>query len=238
MHYASDIHLEFSPPIEAFENFTGGEVLILAGDVTNGKHQGLEVLEVLCSRYNSVIMVMGNHEHYKGRFPETYTKLKEVLPNNVYLLENEIVELNGKRFLGCTLWSYMNELDQYFAKNRMNDYQLVRSGPTAEPWKWKLKPAETVATHLESARWLEQNMQEGDIVVTHHAPSSCNPAYVGNTAYATDLSDMILEHKPEKWIHGHLHTKVNYKIGNTTITSNPMGYWGHQIFEPMEVLVC
>jgi len=238
IHYTSDLHLEFGTPLNALENFKGGDVLILAGDITNSKHKGLDILDPLCKRYNDVVMVMGNHEHYEGKFPLTYTKLREVLPSNVKLLENEILTIDGQRFIGCSLWSYMNEVDQYLAKYRMNDYIRVRNGPPSEPWKHKLSPTVTVSTHMNSARWLDENMQEGDIVVTHHAPSfaSCNSKYTGNTAYATDLSDMILEHKPKYWIHGHLHDVVSYNIGDTAVKSNPLGYWRHQAFKPLKLL--
>lgn len=227
IHYASDIHLEFDPPMSMFYSFTGGDILILAGDITNYKQHNLDMLDELCRRYEDVIMVMGNHEHYGGKFPLTYNRLDIALPDNVYLLENELVEINGQRFLGCSLWSWMNEVDQYFAKIRMNDYKVIRNGPHHSPWLRKLNPLETVATHMQSALWLENNVSEGDIVITHHAPSfkSCNPDYVGNTAYATDLSDIMLDTNPAYWIHGHLHEAVNYKIGNTTVTSNPMGYY-------------
>lgn len=224
IRYMSDLHMEFGFRTEIPE----GDILILAGDIIDGKLNGIEHLDKLCSKFNHVIMVMGNHEHYRGRFDRTFSKLEDELPDNVILLENDFVEIDGQRFIGCSLWSYMGEVDRYFAKVRMNDYKVVKIR-NKDVYR-KLNPTDTVSTHMQSALYLEENIQEGDIVITHHAPSfvSCNPNYEGNTAYATDLSDMIIARKPSHWIHGHLHDPVDYKIGDTVITSNPHGYTGHE----------
>lgn len=226
--YLSDLHLEFNPPLELF-NKLEGDVLILAGDILDGKLNGLSTLEYICSKFNHVIMIMGNHEHYNGRYTQTYNNLKNNLPNNIHLIQNEIITIDNQRFLGATLWSWMNEVDSYFAKVRMNDYRVIRTGPKNKPWLKKLSPSDTISDHMQTALWLEENVREGDIVITHHAPSfkSCNPNYEGNTAYATDLSDIMLDNKPSYWVHGHLHEAVDYTIGDTKVTSNPYGYYAH-----------
>ena len=226
--YMRDLHLEFGTPEKVYKDLEG-DILILAGDIIDAKHRGLDILKFISSNFNHVIMVLGNHEFYHGKYTLVYDKLKAVLPDNVYLLENENIEIDGINFIGCTLWSYMNEVDCYFAKLRMNDYKCVRSGPKNEPWLRKLSPTETVSAHLHSARYLEENITENSVVITHHAPSfkSCNPDYEGNTAYATDLSDMMFDLKPAYWIHGHLHDTQDYFIGETNILANPYGYYAH-----------
>lgn len=237
--YSSDLHLEFKTPYSEFESLYG-DILVLAGDILNYKQSGLDVLTKICSRFNHVIMIMGNHEHYGGKYSLTYDRLKTNLPNNVHLLQNEIITIDNQRFLGATLWTWMNEVDSYFASVRMNDYKVVRNGPKHEPWLRKLRPKDTISDHMQTALWLEENVREGDIVITHHAPSfkSCNPNYEGNTAYATDLSNIMLDNKPAYWIHGHLHDPVEYIIGDTIVTSNPYGYYGHESnFQIKEITV-
>jgi Icc-related predicted phosphoesterase len=73
------------------------------------------------------------------------------------------------------------------------------------------------------------------VMVTHHAPTfrSIDPAYahdtVMNYAYASDLSEFILDHPQIKiWIHGHMHHRQEYCVGETIVTSNPRGYVRHQ----------
>jgi Icc-related predicted phosphoesterase len=224
IRYMSDLHLEFGFGTSIPE----GDILVLAGDIVDGKFRGLDKLKLICSNFNHVLMVMGNHEHYVGRFDKTYDLLKINLPDNVTILENNYAEIDGQRFIGCTLWSYMNEVDSYLAKVRMNDYSYIKI-KDKDIYR-KLSPKDTIFEHVRSVSWLRSNIKEGDIVITHHAPSfkSCNSNYTGNSAYASDLSDLILDTKPSVWIHGHLHEPVDYKIGNTLITSNPHGYFGHE----------
>ena len=99
----SDLHLEF-----ADLELPGGEVLILSGDVCEAKHVKAEydVQNIMneggpangnfkrsdrytrffheeCSKYDRVIYVMGNHEHYGGRFNKTRDYLASVLPKNI-----------------------------------------------------------------------------------------------------------------------------------------------------------
>lgn len=68
------------------------------------------------------------------------------------------------------------------------------------------------------------------IVVTHHVPTFINypPEYFGdvlNEAFAVNLTDYIYEHGPDYWIYGHHHKNIpDFKIGNTQLVTNQMGY--------------
>lgn len=228
----SDLHLEFKqPPLV----IPPGDILVLAGDITNAALSGLVNFDSICEGFKRVLMVMGNHEHYGGNFSSTYMVLKTVLPNNVILLENESVHIdrqsfvptkhatkNTVHFVGCSLWTNMNEVDQSIALRRMNDYVVIEKGVSNA----LLLPSDTVNAHKKSAKFLKESITENSVVITHHAPSfkSCSGRYVGDTAYASDLSSMILDKKPKYWIHGHIHETANYFIGETNVVSNPKGY--------------
>ena len=45
-----------------------------------------------------------------------------------------------------------------------------------------------------------------------------------NGGFASDMIDIILEYQPLYWFHGHMHQTTKYKINNTTILCNPVGY--------------
>ena len=67
--------------------------------------------------------------------------------------------------------------------------------------------------------------------MTHFAPSwqSISPAYGSselNGYYASDLEDMILRKRPALWLHGHIHSRSDYRIGDTRVICNPAGYEG------------
>jgi Icc-related predicted phosphoesterase len=201
-----------------------------------------------CAKYKKVFYVMGNHEHYHHRFDKTYNDLKALLPENVTLLENEMFEYEGVLFLGATLWSDMNKNDPitiYTMKDYMNDYKVVQNFYPAKNLYHKLTPEHTIAVHRKTKEYfkviLELNRDKPVVVITHMAPSfqSVNEKYAhestSNGAYASDLSEFILDHENIKvWVHGHMHDPVDYKIGETRVIANPRGYipWEGDQFIP------
>ena len=49
-----------------------------------------------------------------------------------------------------------------------------------------------------------------------------------NNAFATELEDFIIEHKPDYWIYGHSHVNTkDFMIGNTRMRTNQLGYIAH-----------
>jgi Predicted phosphoesterases, related to the Icc protein len=43
-------------------------------------------------------------------------------------------------------------------------------------------------------------------------------------AFASDLSDVLWRYQPELWVHGHVHSAADYRVGNTRVLCNPRGY--------------
>jgi len=233
-----DLHLVFGQ-----QTLPGGEVLILAGDICEYRElKNNEMVELFfttqCSKYDRVFMVMGNHEHYHHKFHKTYDDLKAILPTNVILLENEMVEYNGVVFLGATLWTDLNKGDPVTAftlKGFMNDYKVVQNYYPERGLYYKLTPEWTAETHEKTKQYfkivLNQHKDKPVVVVTHHAPSfaSVNEKFkhetTTNGGYASELSEFILDNPQIKvWCHGHMHDPVDYMIGDTRIVANPRGY--------------
>ena len=252
----SDLHLECG-----YQEMPGGEVLILAGDIAESRmikkhHHSTKLIQDIpdtfyrcseffkweCEKYDQVFMVMGNHEHYGGRFDKTYNELKSILPKNVTLLENEIVEYKGVVFMGATLWTDMNKCDPitlYTVKDFMTDYSTIQNFYPAKNLYHKLTPQDTVDAHRRTKEYfklmLSEHRDKPFVVVTHMAPSfaSVNNKYKHQTtvngAYASDLSEFILDNENIRvWVHGHMHDPVDYMIGETRVVSNPRGYVGYE----------
>lgn len=243
----SDLHLEFSQcDMEVPELNTDKEtVLILAGDIGLAKRPTTYkyFVEDMSDRFREVIFVLGNHEHYGGKFPTTYTKIKKELLDfeNVSVLEKEAIWLDGVAFVCATLWTDMDNHDALCIEQSrlgMNDYNTVRTGPIGEPWKRKLHPHDTIADHMNAKHYIfdeiKKQKAEGRkvVVVCHHLPSymSIPDEFKGdsmNGAYASELFEDIMDlgdDQPEIFIHGHTHTSFDYMIGNTRILCNPRGY--------------
>lgn len=256
----SDLHLEFDDL-----TLPGGDVLILSGDVCEAKHVNAEsydsngvtfpferkgrkpdryyrFFKEECSKYNKVIYVMGNHEHYGFRFDKTYQYLKNVLPENITLLEREKVEIDNVVFLGATLWTDCNNNDpitMLTLKNYMNDYRVIQNFYSDRNQYFELTPEFTYQVHKLTLAYLKEQLQtlrdKTVVIVTHHSPSrqSTHPRYQKdhyvNGGYSSNLEQFILDHPQIKyWTHGHTHEPFRYQIDQCTIVCNPRGYAGHE----------
>ena len=238
----SDIHLEFNwfliPEMEDEKD----TIVILAGDIGLAKkpHTYMDFIKNTCGRFKDVLWVFGNHEHYHGKLPTSHAVVFcDTLDfENLHILEKETKVIDGIAFIGATLWTDMdnqNPMVMYDAKQFMNDYKQIRTGPESEPWKRKLAPIDTVATFLRSKEFIfpeiEAQHEAGNIVVviTHHLPSYMSIADrrrgdALNGAYASELGNEIAYCSAALWVHGHTHDSFDYVIGETRIVCNPRGY--------------
>lgn len=226
----SDLHQEFGFSELKFDN---SDIVILAGD-TNLGTKGIDWLKKTIND-KPVLYILGNHEYYKGSYPKTLNKILDATKDtNIFVLENNRVEFEGVRFHGATLWtdfSILGDPKQHgiICQDRLNDYKKITRSPSYS----KLRTIDTFNIHLISKKWLQESLEESkgfkNIVITHHAPSikSIPNEYKNDpltSAYASNLEDIITKYRPSHWIHGHIHTPVKYKIGDTEIICNPHGY--------------
>lgn len=178
----SDLHIDF-----ADLTLPGGDVLILSGDLCEGKrikkdmytpdmvlfeHENplqrpdryYRFLEEECSRkYREVIYVFGNHEHYGSTYHKTFEHVRTQLPGNIHLLEKETYEIDGVIFLGATLWTDMNNHDQltlYHMKGMMNDYRQITMLNETKNVYHRLTPEYTVEQHVQTKQYFTQVLSE------------------------------------------------------------------------------
>jgi Icc-related predicted phosphoesterase len=234
LNFVNDIHLEFG---ELPENPSGSDVLVLAGDVTIKNR--VDWINEIANNFKHVVYVLGNHEFYHQNLDNTYRKTKEQLADNVYLLQNESVTLDGIAFHGTTLWSDFdqgNPLSYFHCENAVNDFRSIR----ADNGKSRFTPQRAHKEHNVAKGFLRENVKKGDVVVTHHGPTykSLDDKHRGddiNGAYVSDLADLIMDLDPVLWFHGHLHNTSDYTVGNTRVLCNPRGYVGHEINNDFDV---
>lgn len=254
----SDLHLEFDDL-----TLPGGEVLIIAGDACESKtlsrfkydlHNILEkdsrgrrmdraarFFWEECAKYEHVIYVVGNHEHYHGKYWKTWIELAKELPDNVHLLEKQRFDLGDVTFLGATMWTDCNRgnpITMATLASGMNDYRTITY--CKDGTYRKLQPKDTARIHQETKDWLREELlglqDRKVVVVTHHAPShrSVSDHYRGdshmNGGYVSDLSDIILDNPQIKyWVHGHTHDPFDYAVGDCRVLCNPRGYKGYEV---------
>ena len=237
----NDLHLEFDPFKDDFHGALrsngkyDADVLILAGDIVT--KSDVRWIDLIACNYKHVIYIFGNHEYYGGRIDKVEHQTREKLAHldNVHILQNESVMIDGINFHGSTLWTDFdrgNPLTMSAAAGAMNDYKMIKykNGDNY----YKFGPRDAMREFQIAKLFLMDNVKEGDVVVTHMAPSfeSIAPEYKGdklNGAFASDLSDLMLDNKPSFWAHGHVHNTCDYVIGETRVLCNPRGYVGHEL---------
>lgn len=191
-----------------------------------------------------MIYILGNHEYYGNRYPNLITKARQAAGTRVHVLENEFVDIDGIRFHGATLWTNFElfgdaRIAGYECQQTMNDFRRIRKEPSYS----KLLARDVSGIHHGSLKWLSESLRRSDkavnIVVTHHAPSlkSVPKRYrsdIVSAAYASNLESFIEDHKPDYWLHGHLHSSSSYQIGLCTVVCNPRGYEDelNELFDP------
>lgn len=197
------------------ESETPAEILIIAGDLAEMKHQcWLESLSILSDCYEFVVLVLGNHEYYNYPLASIKEKLQQ-LPGNCYHLECSELNVGGVTIAGATLWF------QY--------------GPEYRDLRKKISDFTCIEDLVD---WVDQKNQDAvqffsqsnaDIFISHHLPSnrSIDPKYKNdqlNCFFVSDQTPIIESQQPLYWLHGHTHSAMDYMIGNTRVLCNPMGY--------------
>jgi Icc-related predicted phosphoesterase len=251
----SDIHLEFGHTVHIPND--GADVLVLAGDICltkafknpdrNINNLGYyHFFDEVCKNFRSVVYVLGNHEHYKGSFNDSAKLLKAALADydNLHILDNESVFLDGVKFVGATLWTDMNKncpLTMNHLQFSMNDFNIVKYRDNKDNYM-KFSPYQAYREHQVSRLFLESETNEPCVVVTHHAPSfkSIAPIYQNDTytngGYASDLEHMMNDNI-KVWCHGHTHTPFDYTVNKTRVICNPLGYPGERkLIDPVVIV--
>lgn len=236
---ASDIHtefhhdygLDFARTLSDYKH----DVLILAGDI--GTLATLEYcLPIFRQHVKNVIYVTGNHEYYGHSFDEVHEFLQRLTEkyDNFHWLNNQILELGGQRFLGTTLW-YPRNSDTFNLRHKISDASYIVN--------WERVFDEEILARS----FLEENLRENDIVVTHYLPTeqSISDRYKGNEIncyFMNPMDELMIERRPQLWIHGHTHDSKDFlhNPSNTRIVCNPFGYAGHALnvdYEDVKTIV-
>ena len=233
----SDLHVDIwqDEPLDPVAHFESrridaeADVVVLAGDIHEGVQSPMWAREAFPDK--PIVLVAGNHEFYGQHWHNNLNRIRQRSQElGIHFLENEVVEIGGTRFLGCTLWTdYLlhgeNTKEQCMAEalRFMADFRYIKTEG--------LTPDHALARHEASAAWLDEQLSLGDpartVVVTHHAPLFGSiPEYFFEDklapTYASNLPNLV--GRSALWIHGHVHESYDYKHGMTRVVCNPRGY--------------
>jgi predicted phosphodiesterase len=218
------------------EYIPDADVLVVAGDFCPPLCRSVLALSKISFRM-PVIYVPGNRDYYTRNTIEAELELARAAARapqgkGLHVLDGDVVEVAGTRFVGATLWTDLafdgGPKDK--ALSRLNDFLNITTddGP--------FTPAEYRRRHVASRRVIEDVIavpfNGPTVVVSHHSPhaNSVGERYAGNVdgvnaLFHSDLSE-ILEgsNAPDVWVHGATHVGVDYRVGRTRVLSNPLGY--------------
>jgi Icc-related predicted phosphoesterase len=236
----SDIHLECGP-FTLPEPMPDFDVAVFAGDIGKPISEAIRWMAEqragpLAGR--PAIYVPGNHEFYNAEMKSSLAKGRVAAEaSGIDLLSRDTVVIGGVRFIGCVLWTDYRlygtpKPSMVYAGETLNDHRLIRYQETSGHFS-RFMPWHAVAEHKLDLAFIRQELAMPfggpTAVVTHHVPHSNSIAsrYQGSPltpAFASDLSNVIEEFRPELWIHGHDHGSHDYRIGRTRVFSNQAGY--------------
>ena len=150
--FMSDLHLEFCGYPNKM-NSEGGDVLILAGDITSAslfarrkdtdsgyrtdgdsvkaRKNFEKLIREVGGNFSRIFMVMGNHDHYRGIYDNSAAIYREYFAEHlipVEVLNRDAVEVDGVVIVGASLWTDFdraNAMTMYDAQAGMNDYRVI-----------------------------------------------------------------------------------------------------------------
>lgn len=246
----SDLHCEgrkfVIPPLETDSK----TVAVFAGDIGVSAHPEtyMSVLSQASEMFMSVIYVLGNHEFYRGVFPNEYVRIKKNIYDNmtnVHVLQDDMVIIDNVAFIGATMWTSLSPMDEMVGRGLLNDFRLIMTHSTLEDPVRLFRPTDTAGPHQFSRKYVfdnaKQAKQDGKkvVIVTHHGVShqsiaDCWKGHPASPLFASDMANEILDARPDLMVHGHVHSCFDYKIGDTRVIVNPRGYAGEtNEFNPM-----
>jgi len=232
LHVLSDLHLGFAGMAHPRP---GADVVVLAGDIARPR----EAVAWALGFAQPVLYVAGNHEFYGGSLDGTLAELRELAAGtHVHVLSDDVLVLDGVRFLGTTLWTDFGlfgagarrEEAVAEASLRLRDFSRIRREARGEDL---FTPEDSVRLFARHAAWLRARLAEPHagptVVVTHHSPSprSIHPRFEGsliNACFVSEAEDLLGADKACLWIHGHTHDSFDYEVAGTRVVCNPRGY--------------
>lgn len=192
----SDLHLEAGTKYN-FRDFNE-DVVVAAGDIG----RPARVAHFLRTTFptKEIIFVPGNHEYYGMDFIEANDIMHcEAGKYGIYLLDNGQVTLNGQKFIGATFWTN----PPLAAKFGIADFTYIFHNGRC------FDIADAAEFNRETLAYLDENIEEDDVVVTHFLPNHANihPRFAGNVLNGYFANDFPVVNK--LWLHGHTHDWID-----------------------------
>ncbi len=243
-HYQDSGTLWYPPALPDDKETT----LLLAGDLWIGTksiwYNSDSWLSNVAGHFKQVLIVLGNHDYWsqgdltiKNGGIKFNSMIQDLELHNVKVLDCDTFLDGDYLFVGCTLWTDMNNACTLAMYNmpKFMTYDGKIKYDTGPDGRYSIFSSEKwVSTHYKHRKYLnivaELNKDKKLIVITHHLPlrtlNDPNFSY-GNEYYSSDLSKLILDNTNIKlWCYGHTHYQKDVQIEHCRLINNCVGYQG------------
>jgi len=224
----SDLHLEcknikYPIPITKY--------LILAGDICEidklVEHRAFFMY--INSKWERVIWVPGNHEYYSkiynmDEIDDKIISFIKLFPN-IKLLNREFIDIEGIRFMGCTLWSHISDSVTHICHNAFG--KLRYNNKCINNLYYNKQ-------HDRDKRWIIDNYDDSlnTVLITHFPIKqdfTTNPIFNDDTQEIKNIytNNLNLTCRKDNFLYcisGHTHYNFYKKKENITYLSNQYGY--------------
>jgi len=248
--YISDLHLDFwingdingkklDDKIEKFINMiqpAGGDVLVIAGDLTHYNSQLVSLFKQLKQIYNEIVVTWGNHDlylisnsmrnKYKYYSLNRLIELKEICYDaGVTFLDGQTVKIGDVVFGGTGMWYDLptpSDIDDW--KRIMNDSRLIMEKKSLSCSFDTQKFYNKEKAKLEKIKC--------DVLISHvpcfKIPDQMmDPLFIGNESnkfYHAPLYELVESTNCKIHVAGHTHTSYDFQYGAVNLKINPLGY--------------
>ena len=182
----SDLHLEHDSAFGLI--FPEADVAILAGDIHSPLETSVRWAAVNILPRMPVVIVPGNHEFYgtsvQGGLARGISAAAEF--PDLHLLVDDVVVLDGVRFVGSTLWTDY-ALHAPSLRGKARDEEIAYTMRYVDEFLWdhsaialvddkpeRWRPANVREAHFRARAFLERELAEefagATVVVSHYAP--------------------------------------------------------------------
>jgi len=215
------------------------KTLIIAGDLGHYNKQNVMFLKKLKEYYEHIILVGGNHDFYmiSGKIKNKYrnnsikrwNEMKSFASEieGIHYLDGEIIEIEGTRFGGTTMW-----YDFSYAKKIWHDpEEIIRMN-----W-WNVSndsrligglPFQTLNMFEQEKEKLENLIDQSDVLITHVGPDFIVPSKFkmdkSTSFYFFDGNPYIDRIQNKTWIFGHTHERYQYEVYDCQFINASLGY--------------
>lgn len=270
LQIVSDLHLEFRPDVIDFIE-RKAPILCLLGDIcvcgtTKEFAVFMEFIKIMCSKFDQVIHVPGNHEYYiqgcaadkniTNTVPAIMARLKTISKKikNYRVMTNGMMTLSIKKkklcIIGSTLWTHIPPEKEKEVQGMMNDYTYIHmpdqaqaDQPTSTMKIRRFRAADMAPMHKASVSFIKRCITIATknkikcVLLTHHKPF-WDEADNGNDHAHCYASKLGIVRPPLCLVaYGHTHKKDRRIVNGVPVVSNPRGYPGQKTgFDPSFVV--